>query len=240
MAVLTKDEVLQVAYVFRLHAEHFQQSDWIYTRKTEIKHIRYADAYKGYNHPVKRVQRTVKNLLTRDLSWKKIFRDDEKEMSFKEKLYRKALSVRASILVGLRTDSHRPDGVLDDGNIITHWEETGEYLQFVQPSVGSLLADFLMKDPTHPSARAIAGEMKRILDAYALRLGEEPSWPTIEWVTVSRKRYPVIINDWTDDLGYLDLNVLNVGRTKAASKASIKEAVAVVVKTREEEAETSF
>ena len=112
--------------------------------------------------------------------------------------------------------------------------------QFVQPSVGSLLADFLMKDPTHPSARAMAGEMKRILDAYALRLGKEPYWPTIEWVTVSRKRYPVIINDWTDDLGYLDLNVLNVGRTKATSKAAIKDAVAVLVKTREEEAETSF
>lgn len=230
MPALTKDEVLQVAYVFRLHAEHFQQSDWNYTRDTNIKHIRYGDDYKGYDHPLKRVKRTAENLFDRNPLWKSLFRDESKKKSLKERLWLKALNVRATVLVGLRTDAHRPDGILDGGNIIIHWEETGEYLQFVQPSVGSLLADFLMEHPTHASAQAIAGEMKRIIDAYSTRLGQEPTWPELQWITVNRKRYPVIVHDWTEsELGYFDLNVLLVGRTKATSRDGFKDAVQALV-----------
>lgn len=227
MTDLTKDEVLKVAYVFRLHAEHFAQDDWEYTRTTSIKHIRYEGDYKGYSHPFKRVQRTARNIFFKDSLSRLFDRPAEKSSPLKERLAVKLATLRAKLKVGLRTDSHRPDGVLDGGNIITHWEETGEYLQFVQPSVGSLLADFLEANPTHPSAVAIAGEMKRIIDAYAERLGQESSLPELQWVTVNRKRYPVIVHDWTEekDLGYLSLTVLQMGKTKAQTREGIKDAV---------------
>ncbi|WP_142921609.1 hypothetical protein, partial [Staphylococcus saprophyticus] len=34
-------------------------------------------------------------------------------------------------------DNHMPDGVLNSGTVITMWEEDGEYINFVQPLVGS-------------------------------------------------------------------------------------------------------
>jgi hypothetical protein len=51
-----------------------------------------------------------------------------------------------------------------------YWEETGEYIQMVQPSVGSKIADLLEDRPDDDHSKAIAGEMKRILDRYSARI----------------------------------------------------------------------
>lgn len=72
----------------------------------------------------------------------------------------------------LRMHTTEPDGVLDGGNVITIWEETGEYLQYVQPSVGAMLADWMDADPDSEHAQRIAAEMKRINDLYAERIAE--------------------------------------------------------------------
>ena len=72
-------------------------------------------------------------------------------------------------------EKNLPDGILDEGNIITHWEETGEYLQYVQPSVGTLIAEWMLAEPTNQHAQAVAAEMRRIQDAYVARLTERPT-----------------------------------------------------------------
>lgn len=155
------DTVHAMADQLRQYATHFEMRDWCYTRDTShIKHLRYADDYSGYNHPLRRLGRTLRQFVPP--------RDSLSKM----------LGLNAwrnpiiTLSVGLRTDSHMPDGVLDGGGILTHWEETGEYLQYVQPSVGALLADLMDAHPELAEVQAVAAEMKRINDDYGTRLGD--------------------------------------------------------------------
>lgn len=62
--------------------------------------------------------------------------------------------------------------VVTDKRTRVGWEETGEYLQYVQPSVGALLADLMDAHPNLPEVQAIAAEMKRINDRRAHRRRE--------------------------------------------------------------------
>ena len=159
MTELTPKQVRKVSLHLRLYAEHFVQSDWNYTRRHDIVHIRHKDDYKGYHHPLARLRRGFK-VVFGPLS------DLDKALEIKRTpRYRWKLLREYT-----KTESHVPDGVLDGGAIITHWEETGEYLQYVQPSVGSLIADFLDQHPEHPSAIAIAAEMRRIEKSYSKRI----------------------------------------------------------------------
>lgn len=164
------EEVTRVTAALRAHAEHFVQSDWNYTRLHDIKHIRMEGDYSGYDHPARRLARTVPSALGVLLPIPGRRRGSLARMLFPERdLRSRLIGAWATLRVGLRTQTHRPDGVLDGGNVITGWEETGEYLQFVQPSVGSKIADFLESCPDHPHAQAIAVEMDRIIKAYAQR-----------------------------------------------------------------------
>lgn len=168
---MTTEDVLRVAAALRAYAEHFVQSDWDYTRLHEIEHIRMKNDRSGYNHPLRRLARTVPRLL--DFARPNPTKGDgllslfisERDLGLRSRL----AWAWATLHVGLRSDKNLPDGVLDGGGIITHWEETGEYLQFVQPSVGSKIADLLEAEPESPHARAIAAEMDRISRRYAAR-----------------------------------------------------------------------
>ena len=66
----------------------------------------------------------------------------------------------------LKRDRNLPDVSLDDGNVIAYWRETGEYLQLMQPSVGSLVVNFLKEEPDHPHAKLIIAEVTRLYDEY--------------------------------------------------------------------------
>ena len=66
----------------------------------------------------------------------------------------------------LHRDPHLPDAMLDGGNVITFWGETGDYINLVQPMVGSLIADFLEDQPENPHAVKIAAEIQHIMDRY--------------------------------------------------------------------------
>jgi hypothetical protein len=55
-----------------------------------------------------------------------------------------------------------PDGKV--GSIYTYWMEDGRYIMMMQPSVGSLLADFLEQEPDNPHAQKIREEMDKILE----------------------------------------------------------------------------
>jgi hypothetical protein len=132
-------------------ANHFAHRDWDYTRNHNIKHIRYKDEERD----------TLKYRVGRSLRW--MFKKTSYiPSSFKWKLI--------LAFYALKKQDHLPDGHLDGGNVITHWEETGEYLQMVQPSVGALLVNFLKEDPDHKHAKLIIAELDRISNRYSERI----------------------------------------------------------------------
>lgn len=155
--------VTEFAEQLRQYATHFALSDWDYTRDTgNLKHIRYVDDWRGYNHPARRLIRLVKNF--------------GRPGSLEDMLGMRWFAWRHPLIqtrVTMRTDSHLPDGVLDHGSIITFWEETGEYLQYVQPSVGEMLADWMDAEPGNTHALKIAGEMRRINARYGQRIADD-------------------------------------------------------------------
>lgn len=150
--------VLAMADQLRQYAEHFVQSDWNYTRDTGIHSIRYTDEKVPHERLRNRVRQCLRELTRR--------RNDDLDRMIEVPRLSMALHY-------LKRDRNEPDGVLDNGSIITHWEETGEYLQYVQPSVGSLIADWMEAEPDNPHAALVAAEMKRINDAYGQRIKAE-------------------------------------------------------------------
>lgn len=140
-------------------ATHFSPRDWEYTRIHTIKHIRYDDDNKGYNRLDKRIRRAVGALFEPKHGF---FHGKGWDWRFRFAYAR----------VQLRLDANLPDGVLNGGSIISHWEEDGEYLQMVQPSVGELLAEFLCAEPDNPHAVKIIAELDRLRAGYAERAKE--------------------------------------------------------------------
>jgi hypothetical protein len=139
----------------RQYATHFEMRDWDYTRDLgDLVAIRHNGQHDALRFRLRMALRALFRL-KRD----RVFRVGRWRM----------------FRTHLRRDSHLPDGILDGGAIITHWEETGEYLQYVQPSVGALLADLMDARPDLPEVQAIADEMKRINDRYAERIESEES-----------------------------------------------------------------
>ncbi len=161
-------QVLKQADQLHFYANHFAAPEWRYTRNHDIKHIRYQGDWSGYFNPVKRLLRVPKE-------WARAVEGDR----FVWRCYPGRISTFRGLViatqVALRTEHHRPDGVLGAGHIITHWEEDGEYIQQVQPSVGILLAEWLQAEPQNPHAQRIAEELQRIADDYRQRLEAKES-----------------------------------------------------------------
>jgi hypothetical protein len=144
----TSAEVCEIAETLRAYATHFSPTDWDYTRNLEgLREIRYDNHHDSF---LRRL-RSAWRVFVKPPSW------------ISKVNWQVAWHM-------LRRERNLPDGVLDNGNVITHWEETGEYLQFVQPSVGALIAEWLAAEPDNSHAQRVAGEMRRIQDAYAARL----------------------------------------------------------------------
>jgi len=143
-------------------ANHFAHNDWNYTRHDHIKSIRYTREHDRYNLLFYRVKRSFRWAFTQS-SFMKYFDEDKN-------IFQRLVIRFETFIFSLKRDDYLPDGVLNDGSIITFWEETGEYLQMVQPSVGSLLVNFLKEDPENPHAKLIIAEIDRILDAYDERI----------------------------------------------------------------------
>lgn len=156
---MNDETVHAMADQLRQYATHFEQRDWDYTRHTKIRHIRYEGDWSGYDHPLRRLRRFLGHFRPEKPFWATVYGT-------------RWFAWRHPIITArtwLRTEPHHPDGHLDNGGVIVHWEETGEYLQYVQPSVGALLADLMDAHPDLPEVEALAAEMKRINDAYGAR-----------------------------------------------------------------------
>ena len=137
-------------------ANHFVHRDWDYTRTTHIKSIRYDLEYDP--------RQTLRHRIS--IGWHFLTRSSKRHGI----IYKGSLWWRVRMFFYcLQREKNLPDGVLDGGNVITHWEETGEYLQLVQPSVGALLVNFLKSEPEHPHAKLIIAELERIHQRYEER-----------------------------------------------------------------------
>lgn len=159
----TEPEASSVEYLHDL-ATHFAMRDWVYTRDTGIKHIRYFTDTTGHNRFRSRLAWALRG------AWNAVFGSSPLGSMFRGKRLRERVYWPfVSFMVRVRKGDNRPDGSLNNGSVITHWEEDGEYIQLVQPSVGVLLADFLKAEPDNPHAVAIIAELDRIIADYEKR-----------------------------------------------------------------------
>lgn len=123
---------------------------WIYTRNTgDLEHIRYKADSTGYNS-----------------FWSRLGRAFSPKMHFKKTSFvTPGLSWSlAWIRVSLSKDKNMPDGVVNRGNIITHWEEDGEYIMLMGPTVGKIFLDFMRANRDHELTVAALAEMRRLIE----------------------------------------------------------------------------
>jgi hypothetical protein len=156
--------VVEVGAILRSLATHHDHgAGWVYTRDTgDLEHIRYRHDYTGYH--------TFRRRLKRALNLKMLFGSD----SISRALGFGWTPSRALtwIQVSLRKEKNLPDGIIKGGSVITFWEEDGEYIETVGPTIGEKVADFLEQDPENPHAQSIAAEIRRV---WALSTEKEES-----------------------------------------------------------------
>lgn len=142
------------AHALKNLADHFAPRDWAYTRMHKIKRIRYTTDYSGRNSIPNRLKHGLPALFK---PRKRHAFLADREVSLWWRLVGRFYLFKAHMV-----EDNVPDGILNRGSVITFWEEDGEYIELVQPTVGSLLADFLLEDPTNPHAQKILAEIDRI------------------------------------------------------------------------------
>lgn len=139
-------------------ANHFEPRDWDYTRNSHITEIRYKSDHDEYNTLSYRLKQSAYWMFGKTPEWYAALGEKNN------------ISKRLRMAIHcLKRDTNLPDGSLDSGNVITFWEETGEYLNLMQPTVGSLLVTFLKEDPEHPHAKLITAEIERLYKRYMER-----------------------------------------------------------------------
>jgi hypothetical protein len=140
--------------LLRALATHHNHGDgWVYTRDTGgLEHIRYRRDHTGYHAMWPRLKRAFnpKRLFLRG------------PFSTMLGLMWTPRSAFAYVVVALRKSNNLPDGALNRGCVLTFWEEDGEYIEMVGPTIGEKIADFLEQDPDNPHAKAIAAEIHRV------------------------------------------------------------------------------
>lgn len=165
--------VVEVGEDLLEYARFAMRNNWDYSRTHEtsnpIKYIRYEEDFTGYGNPLRRLLRAAEVLWVNFFN-KPALLDSALFGGGKLPLITRVKKAALRAKLQLRTDPHIPDGVLANGSIITFWEEQGEYIQLMQPSVGSLVAEFLKHHPEHPYAIKIAKELNRIDREYDDRI----------------------------------------------------------------------
>lgn len=155
--------------ILRSFATHHNHGDgWRYTRnRGDLEYIRFRRDHTGYDHWTKRWSRAlnVKAMLgidsfSKSLGLRREFRTNVKREGLLKALQRVWYQALAHVIVNGRKDKNLPDGSIN-GNYV-FWEEDGEYIECVGPTVGEKIADFLEQEPNHPHAVAIAAEINRI------------------------------------------------------------------------------
>lgn len=149
---------VRIGHILMSRATHHDHGNgWVYSRDLGgIKHIRYSGDWKGWDALHRRIWRAFNPLRLLGLDRMSRFWTSRRDYTPKNL----ALMAIANIRVHMATDRHLPDGKV--GPVITHWEEDGEYIEMVGPTVGEKIAAFLTEDPANPHAVAIAEEIARV------------------------------------------------------------------------------
>lgn len=158
-----KYETAKAGSILRSYATHHQHGEgWTYSRDTgDLEAIYYKHSRTGYDHWTKRYQRAIREFFAKIIKGGSSFEKQLMGDYWKQPSLRRRFSgAWIAFKVYGRRDKGRPDGQIN-GNPM-HWEEDGEYIQCVGPTVGEKIADFLENEPANPYAVAIAEEMNRI------------------------------------------------------------------------------
>lgn len=135
---------------------------WTYSRdKGDLEHVRYRSDHAGHNALRNRLPDAFrfgfehafyapKNSIARQLGGKG-----------RRSLWQRFQTFYIYFNTRLRKDDNLPDGLVN-GSIITHWEEDGEYIVMMGPTVGVKVLDFLEAEPDNVHAQAILAEMRRV------------------------------------------------------------------------------
>lgn len=155
----------EVGSIIRSLATHHNHgAGWRWTRFTgDLLHIRFRSDFTGYYHWTKRWSRGLdwKHLSGRDSLSKALgLHGSTKGKPVLKRLQNVYYTALAWFRVSVRKHTNMPDGTINGNPIF--WEEDGEYIEVVGPTVGEKIADFLEQDPTNPHAIAIATEIQRI------------------------------------------------------------------------------
>jgi hypothetical protein len=143
------------AALLRGRGNVFVHRDWVYTRDLGgLEQMRFRADHTGRNRVHRRLGQALRHALFPG-RWSRLG-----DLAF---LRPRSVGGRLHWLAGFaRKPSNLPDGALDGGRILVSYEETGQYLQLLQPSVGTLLADWLDDRPTDPHAVRLAAEILRV------------------------------------------------------------------------------
>jgi hypothetical protein len=137
----------------------------------DIKHIRYAGDWSGYNCVASRLKRVPRELFTLK-SWRRSYWRElwpQEKFAWYRRLLGNVIMRVALCRVYLRTPRHLPDSVIDEGNVIVHWSECTPFIQLWTPEVARHLADWLDDE----AARSRLSLDNVQVNPAALRLAED-------------------------------------------------------------------
>ena len=148
----------------RFVATKFQRNveGWTYSRdKGDLEHIRYKSDHTGYNAPLKRFVDGLKFGFENAFYARKGSLAAQLRSGEHRSVWQRIQTFFTYFHVRFRKDDNLPDGLVN-GSIITHWEEDGEYIVMMGPTVGVKVLDFLEAEPDNVHAQAILAEMRRV------------------------------------------------------------------------------
>lgn len=132
--------------------QHNHGDGWVYTSDVgDLEYIRYRHDHTGRNSLLRRIRHAF--------NWKVLTGADS--LFDRQRTPRlQLLHIWSWIIISIRKERNLPDGTV--GPVIAFWEEDGEYIEMVGPTIGERIAAFLISEPTNPHAVAIAAEIRRV------------------------------------------------------------------------------
>lgn len=167
----SEPDPVDIARTLRRYATRHVAQPWnLTTDLGDLRAVRRAGDYSGYERPDRRLRRALTATVRPYIRPSGLDRMMGAGRYEHSGLGRNPLRhvivmlnwTRATLRANLRTPRHLPDARLENAGILTWWFEDGYYVQMMQRSTGELIADFLEAEPTNPHAIAIAAEIGRI------------------------------------------------------------------------------
>lgn len=170
MVPLSPEMTERVGQKFRSYAEHFVERDWENpgNNPVEVVDVRFKETRYGLKFRLKFAVK-VANPFRRGLANDRILFQSGSKFWWKPVALWNRLNMVVAVLV---RELNVPDMVLDQGNVVALWSETGWYLTMVQPQVGSHIADVLEEAAHEPSVQRLAAAIAHFNNEVLNPVGE--------------------------------------------------------------------